>query len=125
MGQFSHLYQGAAYIDEPGGVYSFYRFHVPDPIYFQSRIKVTIQQIGYVLDDGGVLLRVEHASIGQGRTKSEMKEGERGMFERQDDWAAVSYFYLDRAEDTLPELESPDRRMKGLSRDGPLFGQSQ
>ena len=32
-------------------------FHVPDPIYFESGIKVTIQQIGFFLDDSDVLLK--------------------------------------------------------------------
>jgi hypothetical protein len=125
LGQFSHLYQGAAYIDEPEGVYSFYRFHIPDPIYFQSRIKVTIQQIGFVLGDSGVLFKSGTRIYRAGPNQDEMKEGEWGTFERQDDWAAVTYFYLDRAGDTLPEIESPERRMKGLSRNGPLFGQTQ
>ena len=125
LGQFSHLYQGAAYIDERDGVYSFYRFHVPDPIYFQSGIKVTIQQIGFVLDDSDVLLKSGTPVYRTGPNLGEMKRGERGMFERQDDWAAVAYFYLDRAEDKLPEIESPERRAKGMSQNGPLFGQTQ
>ena len=125
LGQFSHLYQGAAYIDERDGVYSFYRFHVPDPIYFQSGIKVTIQQIGFVLDDSDVLFKSGTPVYRTGPHLGEMKRGERGMFERQDDWAAVAYFYLDRAEDKLPEIESPERRAKGMSQNGPLFGQTQ
>ena len=32
--------------DDKKGEYCFYRYHLPDPIYFQSQCKVTIQQIG-------------------------------------------------------------------------------
>lgn len=125
LGQFSHLYQGAAYIDERKGLYSFYRFHIPDPVYFKSQIKVTIQQIGFVLDDGDVLFTSGSPVYRTGANLDNMKRGERGTFERQDDWAAVAYFYLDTAEDMLPEVESPEKRMKDMSRDGPLFGQTQ
>lgn len=45
---------------------SFYRWHIPDPIFFERDLKVTVQQIG-----------VSH----------------RGLFERQDDLASVAYWY--------------------------------
>ncbi|WP_368188979.1 glycoside hydrolase family 172 protein [Blautia sp. 1033sp1_1033st1_G9_1033SCRN_220408] len=43
-----------------------YRFHIPDPIYFQEDIRVTVQQIG-----------MSH----------------NGLFERQDDVSSVAYWY--------------------------------
>lgn len=125
LGQFSSLYQGAQYIDGAKGLYSFYRFHIPDPVYFQNRIKVTIQQIGFVMDDGGILFKSGRPVYRAGPNLDEMKSNERGLFERQDDWAAVAYFYLEGAEDALPEIEPPQKRMKEMSWDGPLFGQTQ
>ena len=43
-----------------------YRFHIPDPVYFQEDIRVTVQQIG-----------MSH----------------NGLFERQDDVSSVAYWY--------------------------------
>lgn len=43
-----------------------YRFHIPDPIYFEENIRVTLQQIG---------------------------ASHNGLFERQDDVASVAYWY--------------------------------
>ena len=58
-----------------------YRFHIPDPIYFEEDIRVTLQQIG-----------VSHA----------------GLFERQDDVSSVAYWYQEKDEEnTYPTL--PDR----------------
>ena len=125
LGQFSSLYQGAPYVDQDKGLFSFYRFHIPDPIYFQNRIKVTIQQIGFVMDDGSVLFKSGKPVYRAGPNLDEMKSDERGLFERQDDWAAVAYFYLDRAEDALPEIEPPQKRMEEMMWGGPLFGQTQ
>lgn len=125
LGQFSSLYQGAPYVDGDKGLFSFYRFHIPDPVYFQDRIKVTIQQMGFVMDGGGVLFKSGKPVYRAGPTLDEMKNGERGLFERQDDWAAVAYFYLDRAEDTLPEIEPPRKRMQEMTWGGPLLGQTQ
>src|SRR5207253_7187063 len=46
MGTFSNLYQGAPVADEPKRQFVFYRWHVPDAVWFQKDIKVTLQQIG-------------------------------------------------------------------------------
>ena len=86
---------------------------------------MTIQQIGIVLDNSDVLFTSGTPVYRTGPHLDEMKRGERGTFERQDDWAAVAYFYLDRAEDMLPEIESPEKRMKDMSWGGPVFGQTQ
>lgn len=43
---YSHLYQGSPIADAKKGLFAFYRFHIPDPIYFYQDLKVTIQVIG-------------------------------------------------------------------------------
>ncbi len=46
LGPFAHLYRGAPIVDKERGQYAFYRYHIPDPVYFQTNCKVTIQQMG-------------------------------------------------------------------------------
>ena len=46
QGEFQDQFQGSLISDDKKGEYCFYRYHIPDPIYFQSQCKVTIQQIG-------------------------------------------------------------------------------
>jgi hypothetical protein len=125
LNQFSNLYQGAIYEDQAKMEYSLYRFHVPDPVYFRSRVRVTIQQIGIILgasaDDPIYATQTPVYKAGPGRV--EIGKGSGGMFERQDSWSAVAYFYLDKPEDALPALESPEERMKGMAWGGPTFGQ--
>ena len=43
QGKFNHLNQGCLIAGEEGQ-WCFYRFHVPDPVYFYSECRVTIQQ---------------------------------------------------------------------------------
>ena len=45
LGRFDHLYQGAPLTEEKDGVWGFYRYHVPDPVFFTKAIRVTLQQI--------------------------------------------------------------------------------
>ena len=45
---------------------SFYRWHIPDPVFFEKELRVTLQQIGV---------------------------GPFGIFERQDDVTSVAYWY--------------------------------
>lgn len=61
----------------------FYRWHIPDPIFFEEDIKVTLQQIG-----------VSHG----------------GLFERQDDVASVAYWY--QTEPHHPYLPLPPKEYR-------------
>ena len=46
QGEYQDLHQGSLISDDKNGIYCFYRYHVPDPIFFNSDCKVTLQQIG-------------------------------------------------------------------------------
>ncbi|UCD29034.1 MAG: DUF2961 domain-containing protein [Planctomycetota bacterium] len=59
---------------------SMYRWHVKDPVYFRRNFKATIQQIGW---------------------------GNKGLFERSDDWCSVAYWYQPKPVKQMPPF--PDR----------------
>ena len=61
----------------------FYRFHYPDPIYFEEDLKVTVQQIGVCY---------------------------RGLFERQDDVASVAYWYQKEPHQPFAPLPAKEER---------------
>lgn len=46
QGEYFHQYQGSLVSDSNNDLYAFYRYHLPDPIYFHQDCRVTIQQIG-------------------------------------------------------------------------------
>lgn len=46
QGEYQDQYQGSLISDDKNGIYCFYRYHIPDPVYFQNQCKVTLQQIG-------------------------------------------------------------------------------
>lgn len=76
------LYHGANRVDSEGGAVSMYRWHVPDPIYWQESMRVTIQQIGHA---------------GHSPTFDEYMAN---LFERSDDWSTGTFWY----EETLLPL---------------------
>ncbi|MBW7995178.1 MAG: DUF2961 domain-containing protein [Candidatus Glassbacteria bacterium] len=45
LGRFDHLYQGCLLDQNRHGVWGFYRYHIPDPVYFHSDIRVSLQQM--------------------------------------------------------------------------------
>ena len=61
----------------------FYRWHIPDPVFFEENLKVTVQQIG-----------VSH----------------NGLFERQDDLSSVAYWYQTEPHQKFSELLPPEQR---------------
>lgn len=116
QGQYAHLYQGCHVADCAGMRYGFYRYHIPDPVYFHKDIRVTIQQIGYMGEDAmGTIYKAGQPPVyqaGPGQVRKEMPEG--GLFERQDDWSSCAYFYLDQPVNPLPALAPVSERVKGL-----------
>jgi len=132
QGTFDHLYQGSPVIDQEAGLFAFYRYHIPDPVFFHEDIRVTIQQIGgamkdqvaKMLEDGAVLRPVSiHNDEGfQGlmdlKEPVNLRDPEQTNgwtnFYRQDDVSATAYFYLDRPQNNLPAPGDLRTRVNGL-----------
>lgn len=127
-GTFTHMYQGCTVADTAKGQYAFYRFHIPDAIYFNENFKATIQEIG-----GGTQEEVK-SMIAKGiPLKPVSVAGEKNFtrlldhpqkltdpnfpkgwinFYRIDDYSATAYFYLDKPVSNLKELVAVEERVK-------------
>ncbi len=121
LGAFAQRYQGCPLADKERMQYCFYRLHVPDPVFFQKDIRVTMQQIGcWTPDSKPAMVKSGNAYTLAGPEKKpvDWSQGDGlkdyGIFERQDDWAACAYFYLDRPENDLPPLQNVEVRTAGL-----------
>jgi hypothetical protein len=132
QGVFNHQYQGCLVADEASRQWAFYRYHVPDAVYFNQACKVAIQIMGgdmtdkvrtYVkngaplmpvtvaMEKGFVKLleqnpvpQIGDASFPQGWTN----------FYRSDDVSATAYFYLDSPVNGLPAIQPAAVRTKNL-----------
>ena len=69
---------------------SMYRWHLPDPIFWEKECRITIQQIGW------------------------SREAENNLFERQDDWSCATFWYEPVPSEPLPELPSAEERLMGM-----------
>jgi hypothetical protein len=115
QGQYANLYQGSPVADERNMRWCFYRYHIPDPIYFYKDIRVTMQQIGYLADHSrGPFVRTGRKLYRAGPGRVEMDISKDGKFEREDDWSSCTYFYLERPENNLPALDPVNKRTEGL-----------
>ncbi len=104
--------QGCALSDEELGLYSIYRLHTRDPIYFQDSIKVTIQQIGY----GGT--RQAQAFFGdefRSYPAAGVKDGKSCYFDRSDDFCSVAYWYQALPAAPFAPLPSHEEMMADLN----------
>ena len=135
QGAYINRYQGAPIATWEGdGRWTFYRFHVPDPIFFSRDIEVSLQMIGgarkaivlglqkkgvplipVTIDPGSRInfqqllakdppVLLSDPSLPDGHTN----------FYRSDDVAAVAYFYLNRPQGVLPPIASGEARRAGL-----------
>jgi len=104
---YSHAYQGFPLNDLAAYHFAFYRFHIPDPVYFYHDIRVAVQQIGAAWVKewvDGMRALGETIYDTQMQVIDLNKHETIGLFEREDDWSSCAYFYLDRAENGLPLL---------------------
>ncbi len=121
LGPYAHRYQGCPYADKDRLQFCFYRFHVPDPVYFRKDLRVTMQQIGCWTPESKpkmVASGNKYILAGAEQTPVDWTQGDGksdyGLFERQDDWSSCAYFYLDRPANDLPPLQTLDQRVNGL-----------
>jgi hypothetical protein len=128
---FRNRFQGSMIADKDAGQYAFYRYHVPDPIYFQRDIRVTIQQMGgdsksnilSAMRKGVPMIPVSVAKDGRfvklmdesvPLDKDPSPEDAWTNVYRRDDWSAVALFYLDSPENSLPSIAGVAQRTAGL-----------
>lgn len=122
MGTYNHRYQGCTVADAKVGKFSFYRWHIPDAIYFEKNIKITLQQIGggpkeVVKDLFNSGVNVLPVTIDTESGFVRLLDLEKPVtindddfvngwvnFYRVDDYVAVSYFYLDKTSSNLSGL---------------------
>lgn len=144
QGRYHGRFHGSLVADEAHDLYAFYRYHVPDPVYFHRDCRVTLQQMGNASSDrvkeilarGGAAKPVLVLDL-QGRDVmnlqgppptiyplldltnlppfSDPRHPVGGVnYYRRDDVSATAYFYLDRPENGLPALASAAARREGM-----------
>ena len=137
QGAYINRFQGAPIASwDVEGRWTFYRFHIPDPIFFSRDIEVSLQMIGGARKNivlglqkkGAPLIPVtidpgSRTNFQQLLTKEppvplsdpSLPDGHTNFY-RSDDVAAVTYFYLDRPEGVLPPIAPPAERIAGIRR---------
>jgi hypothetical protein len=101
------LYLGANRVDNEEGIesgpVSMYRWHVQDPIFWQEKIRVTMQQIGH-----------------QGSSPT-LDDYKRNLFEREDDWSSATFWYAEQLA-PLPTCLTFEERVANLPKVKEIVG---
>jgi len=117
QGQYAHAYQGCHLANIENMQYCFYRYHIPDPVYFYSDIRATIHQIGCCFGNHREKLEAlgtELYETGDKDQPTDYENFEGWLFERYgDDWASCVYFYLDNPQNKLPDIDPYGKRISG------------
>jgi len=123
LGRFDHLYQGCPLTGERDGVWGFYRYHVPDPVYFASAARVTLQQIAggrtsqlraLPISDRPELVRTHRRFDPTDRAAGAIDDWEN--FETPQDVCATAYWYQTLPSPRWPALEPYAERVRDLGR---------
>lgn len=144
QGEFVGQYFGSVVSDRDRTLYAFYRYHLPDPVFFHEDCRVTLQQIGNgpshevraLIEKGVPLVPTWALELGD-QDVMRMKEtpvqhlfressdpavlesndfplSSTSFYREGDDVSATAYFYLDRPENGLPPLASVEDRLLGV-----------
>jgi len=130
QGRFIMDYSGCTIQNDSSGEMAFYRFHIPDPVYFKNDCKVVLQQIGGAGTD---IVRnyqknkvpVIPVTTDTGKNIFHYNEKKTVLldssmpagwtnFYRSDDVSATVYFYLGTPADNLPSLQPLSIRVAAL-----------
>lgn len=135
QGAYVNRYQGSPVASwDGGGRWSFYRFHIPDPLWFHKQIQVSIATMGgaprpdvlRLLKKGVGLIPVSVDTGDRAASFFPLLETGKPLsdpslpadawtnFYRSDDVAAVAYFYLDKPERVLPAVQPVAERTAAL-----------
>lgn len=132
QGEYAHQFQGSLLIDNVNKYYSFYRYHVPDPVYFHQDIRVTIQQIGgamqeFVKEMLANKVEIIPISVGAEDQYVNLLESDPPKtldypdipygwtnYYRRDDVCATAFFYLDAPENGLPPIAPLEERVTAI-----------
>jgi len=144
QGEFAGRYFGSLVSDEETDRYAFYRYHLPDPVFFHEACRVTLQQIGNApsrvvraLIEKGVpltptwalelgdrdVMRMHDAPVQHlfregadpaALLSDDFPNSSTSFYREGDDLSATAYFYLDRPENGLPPLPDVESRLRGV-----------
>ncbi|MEP7259152.1 MAG: glycoside hydrolase family 172 protein, partial [Flavitalea sp.] len=128
---FVNNYTGCLIADDKKKQWSFYRYHIPDPIFFRKHFRMTLQQIGSserktalalnlppslfiptTIDDGKgniTHLFAERKPLNENPGKIDY-----ALFYRSDDMCSTAYFYLDKPYSELPQIQPLPERIYNL-----------
>jgi len=136
QGAFTNRYTGCLTANDTLDKWSFYRYHVPDPVYFSSGIKVTLQQIGgnmksvvremqeqniplipITVDDmaksGKQIFLYEKDKVTSLKERDDLPENWTNFY-RSDDVSATVLYYLDTPSGNLPAIPAVNYRTAKL-----------
>lgn len=121
QGRFILNYSGCTIQNDSSGEIAFYRFHIPDPVYFKTECKVALQQIGgagtgevrsYQKNNAPLIPVTTDTGkniLHYNEKKTVLLDSASPVgwtnFYRVDDISATVYFYLDRPANNLPALQ--------------------
>jgi hypothetical protein len=132
QGEYAQRYHGCLLADNEAKRYAFYRYHIPDPVYFDRQCRVTIQQIG------GTNKKEVMQMVEQGREIQPISADADGRFiklleqdkpleilnsvpdsswvnyYRRDDVSALAFFYLNTPTNGLAALAPAAERAAGM-----------
>lgn len=130
---FTELYQGCTIADAAKGEWAFYRYHIPDPVYFNKECRVTIGQMGNDVTDNvkkyykaganlepvsvsgpNVFMKLLDMQNPPKLTDPDFPNGY-VVFYRLDNYSSIVYFYLDKPSDNLPPLAPLAECIRGIN----------
>ncbi len=123
QGVFQNKFSGCLIGDAAKRYWAFYRYHIPDPVFFHSGCQITIQQIGgnskdkvkslmdaqvslipITVHKAPTFIHIYKKDSLQSLQASSLPDGWVNFY-RSDDVASMTYFYLDQSTNGLPAIQ--------------------
>ena len=127
LARFATMEAGCTVANTDLQLWSCYRFHTPDPVYFHTELRVSVQQIGGAPIAEARLLQkagapMQPVGVDGERFSRLLDQASQPsladpafpqgwvLYRRSDDWCATAFFYLNSPVDGLPALQAVSER---------------
>ncbi len=119
QGAFDHRYQGCLLTENANGVWGFYRYHQPDPVWFHQELRVTLQQMsGAGAEQIAANIQPgDYPELVKGHRRFDPQVNQTGWenFEAPQDVCATAYWYQSLPSPKWGPLEPYQLRMADLA----------
>jgi len=120
LSEFFGPYQGCSVCDRENGLFSLYRWHIEDPVFFEDSFRITVMQMGF----GEAEAAKEKLGESFVSYPAAGADGDFCYYDRSDDYSSVAFWYQSLPTMPFPKFPSKEERLADIPEEKSTAGRN-